>query len=80
MPALGEWLIYTFLTTTLWSHAAYGAAKDNTTCASSQLAWYTDAVKETPCECHPDLFRPDLADHCPRHYLSAFEADLQQRL
>ncbi|PIL35213.1 hypothetical protein GSI_03003 [Ganoderma sinense ZZ0214-1] len=49
MPALGEWLVYTFLTLTLSTRAAYGAAKSNTTCASTQLDWYTDAVGETPC-------------------------------
>ncbi len=76
MPPLREWLIYTFLTTALWTRAAYGA-KDNTTCASSQLAWYTDAVRETPCECYPDIFRLDFPDHRRRHHLPAFEADLQ---
>ena len=78
MPALGEWLVYTFLTTTLWSHTAYGAANNNTVCASSQLAWYTDAVGETPCESGPDVVRLDVSNHHSRRHLSAFAADLQQ--
>ncbi|TBU39129.1 hypothetical protein BD309DRAFT_970393 [Dichomitus squalens] len=46
MPRLGLWLAYSFLSLPLWTRGVYG---DNTTCASAQLDWYTDAVGETPC-------------------------------
>ncbi|KAI1789404.1 hypothetical protein LXA43DRAFT_893016 [Ganoderma leucocontextum] len=62
MPSLGEWLLYTFLTTSLWTRGVHGA-KDNTTCISSQLAWYTDAVGETPCVTYQRLRQICNADY-----------------
>ncbi|KAJ8496963.1 hypothetical protein ONZ51_g793 [Trametes cubensis] len=76
MPRIQSFLVYTLLSTFL-SSGISGRDAGNTTCASTQLDWYTDVVGETPCAtyqrlrqiCNPDYrvpaFRPNTpGDNC----------------
>ncbi|KAI0823202.1 hypothetical protein BC628DRAFT_1325508 [Trametes gibbosa] len=71
------WLSGFFVCSLLWSslsRAVAGArSPGNTTCASSQLDWYTDVVGETPCAtyqrlrqiCNPDYLVPQMNANTP---------------